>query len=93
MKRDVNDTEGATELLFTTPPSINVTAEESGNFTEEEPGNSTTPQDQEPVKVVPIGTQFVTQADYPTYHLTYSDNMAVEATALGMVRDGWIAAK
>ena len=45
------------------------------------------------MKVVPIGTQFVTQADYPTYHLTYSDNMAVEATALGMVRDGWIAAK
>ena len=40
------------------------------------------------MKVPP--TQFVTQADFPTYHLTYSDNMAVEATALGMVRDGGV---
>ena len=75
-------------------PFLNVTSEGSGNLTEEEPWMEVPVNaSQEPLKEVPIGTGFVTPADLPTYHLTYSDNMAIEATALGMVRDGWNGAK
>ena len=81
-------------LNVTTEVPLNVTTDVHLSVTSEVPFNVTTevPHDQEPVKV-PVVTQFVTQDDYPTYNMIYSDNMAVEATTLGMVRDGWIAAK
>ena len=100
-KRDISEFEETNELFSTTPQSIsNISVEEPGNFTEEVLGNTTTevpldtttevPQKQEPIKSEV--KQIVTQ-EYPTYNLLYSDNMAKDATFLGMVRDGEIAAK
>ena len=75
----------------------NFTEEVLGNFTEELLGNTTTevPLDittttEEPLNLQPIVTvvkQIVTQ-EHPTYNSLYSENMAKEATFLGMVRDG-----
>ena len=75
----------------------NIGVEDFGNFTEEVLGNITTevPLDittttEEPLNLQPIVTvvnQIVTQ-EYPTYNSLYSENMAKEATFLGMVRDG-----
>ena len=101
-KRDISESEDTNELFSTIPQSIigNISEEEHGNFSEEVLGNTTTevlldtttevPQKQEPI--ISEVKQIVTQ-EYPTYNLLYSDNMAKDATFLGMVRDGEIAAK
>ena len=77
----------------------NTTIEVPLNTTTEVPLNTTTevlldtttevPQKQEPIKSEV--KQIVTQEN-PTYNLLYSDNMAEDATVLGMVREGEIAA-
>ena len=82
---------------FTEEVLGNFTEEVVGNFTEDVFGNITTevPLDittttEEPLNLQPIVTvvkQIVTQ-EHPTYNSLYSENMAKEATFLGMVRDG-----
>ena len=79
----------------TTEVPLNTTREVPINTTTEVPVNTTTevPQQQQPS--ISEVKQIVTQ-EYPTYHRVYtynSDNMAKEATFLGMVREGEIAAK
>ena len=108
-KRDISEFEETNEPFFTTPQSIgNISVEEPGNFTEEVLGNTTIEVPLNTTTEVPLDTttevpqkqepsisevkQIVTQ-EYPTYNLLYSDNMAKDATFLGMVRDGEIAAK